>query len=91
MPIYEYHCRNCKHHFDLMQKISDAPVTQCPVCLEQTAEKLISAPGFQLKGAGWYETDFKGKKPSSTGGADAKAETKTPSSGGSDSSKGDKA
>lgn len=61
MPIYEYQCTNCHHHFDLMQKISDEPVTQCPECGNNTVIKLISAAGFQLKGTGWYATDFKNK------------------------------
>lgn len=61
MPIYEYECTNCHHHFDLMQKISDEPVKQCPECHKDTVTKLISAAGFQLKGTGWYATDFKNK------------------------------
>jgi putative FmdB family regulatory protein len=59
MPIYEYHCTSCNHHFDLMQKINDEPIKQCPVCYAEAVEKLISAAGFQLKGTGWYATDFK--------------------------------
>ncbi|QMT60352.1 MULTISPECIES: FmdB family zinc ribbon protein [unclassified Legionella] len=68
MPIYEYQCSSCNHHFDLMQKISDEPVKQCPVCYKDTVIKLISAAGFQLKGTGWYATDFKNKnsKPPET-------------------------
>lgn len=61
MPIYEYECTNCNHHFDLMRKISDEPLKQCPECKEDTVIKLISAAGFQLKGTGWYATDFKNK------------------------------
>ncbi|MCE3045039.1 MULTISPECIES: FmdB family zinc ribbon protein [Legionella] len=61
MPIYEYECTSCHHHFDLMQKISDTPIRQCPQCFEDTAVRLISAAGFQLKGSGWYVTDFKNK------------------------------
>ncbi|KTC90356.1 zinc ribbon domain-containing protein [Fluoribacter dumoffii] len=61
MPIYEYQCTSCNHHFDLMQKVSDDPVKQCPVCYKDTVIKLISAAGFQLKGTGWYATDFKNK------------------------------
>lgn len=61
MPIYEYQCNNCDHHFDVMQKISDAPVTQCPECAKNTVVKLVSPAGFQLKGTGWYVTDFKNK------------------------------
>ncbi|MBA3537769.1 MAG: zinc ribbon domain-containing protein [Tatlockia sp.] len=61
MPIYEYECKSCHHHFDLMQRISDMPAKQCPQCLEETVVRLISAAGFQLKGTGWYATDFKNK------------------------------
>lgn len=61
MPIYEYQCTNCHHHFDLMQKISDEPAKQCPECSKDTLIKLVSAAGFQLKGTGWYATDFKNK------------------------------
>lgn len=61
MPIYEYECKSCHHHFDLMQKINDAPQKQCPKCFEETVERLVSPAGFQLKGTGWYVTDFKNK------------------------------
>lgn len=61
MPIYEYECRSCHHHFDLMQKFDDAPATVCPECAQETVTKLVSAAGFQLKGTGWYATDFKNK------------------------------
>ncbi|MCL5272020.1 MAG: zinc ribbon domain-containing protein [Gammaproteobacteria bacterium] len=61
MPIYEYQCTSCHHHFDLMQKYSDEPAKQCPKCFENTVIKLVSAAGFQLKGTGWYATDFKNK------------------------------
>ncbi|MBI2786093.1 MAG: zinc ribbon domain-containing protein [Legionella longbeachae] len=71
MPIYEYQCTSCHHHFDLMQKINDEPIKQCPVCYKNTVTKLISAAGFQLKGTGWYATDFKNKN-SNAQGASAK-------------------
>lgn len=64
MPIYEYECTSCHHHFDLMQKMSDKPQTTCPECHKETATKLVSAAGFQLKGSGWYATDFKNKNTS---------------------------
>ncbi|STX51377.1 Type I antifreeze protein [Legionella busanensis] len=94
MPIYEYECSNCHHKFDLIQKIHDAPATQCPQCFQDTAVRLVSAAGFQLKGNGWYVTDFKNKgtqpvqankdkDKSATG--DKKPEVKTDSS-----SKGEK-
>lgn len=61
MPIYEYQCTSCHHAFDVIQKMSDEPATLCPECSQHTAIKLVSAAGFQLKGTGWYETDFKTK------------------------------
>lgn len=63
MPIYEYECQQCHATFELMQKIQDKPVTKCPECLNDTAERMVSRTSFQLKGTGWYETDFKNKKP----------------------------
>ena len=59
MPFYEYECSNCKFYVETLQKISDEPLKKCPSCKKQTLKKLISAPVFRLKGAGWYETDFK--------------------------------
>lgn len=61
MPIYEYNCTNCNHQFDLLEKISDAPAKECPHCHKDTAVRLVSAAAFQLKGSGWYATDFKNK------------------------------
>ena len=67
MPIYEYQCQSCGHELEKLQKISDAPLTDCPACDTDQLVKKISAAGFRLKGTGWYETDFKnkGKKPES--------------------------
>ena len=62
MPIYDYKCSNCGHQFELIQKFSDQPAEICPQCSEKSIQKLVSAPSFRLKGGGWYETDFKGKK-----------------------------
>lgn len=59
MPIYEYCCDHCGHSLDILQKMSDAPITLCPQCQQQTLTKLVSAAGFRLSGSGWYETDFK--------------------------------
>ena len=59
MPIYEYRCNACGHELEAMQKMSDAPLTDCPACGESSLKKMISAAGFRLKGGGWYETDFK--------------------------------
>ena len=59
MPFYEYECSSCKFYVETLQKISDEPLRKCPSCKKQSLKKLISAPVFRLKGAGWYETDFK--------------------------------
>lgn len=61
MPIYEYQCMNCGHVFDVMQKFSDEPIKTCPECAKDNVKKLVSATAFQLKGTGWYVTDFKDK------------------------------
>lgn len=65
MPIYEYQCSSCGHSLEAIQKMSDAPLVECPECGQPQLKKQISAAGFRLKGSGWYETDFKGgaKKP----------------------------
>ena len=60
MPIYAYKCSSCGFAKDVLQKISDAPLTQCPECGAEAFSKQLTAPGFQLKGTGWYATDFKG-------------------------------
>jgi putative FmdB family regulatory protein len=62
MPFYEYECSNCKFYTELLQKVSDPPLKKCPSCKKTTMKKLVSAPVFRLKGAGWYETDFKSDK-----------------------------
>jgi putative FmdB family regulatory protein len=62
MPFYEYECEACKFYTEVMQKITDAPLTKCPSCGKRRLKKLVSAPVFRLKGAGWYETDFKSEK-----------------------------
>ena len=62
MPIYEYRCEACGHLHDALQKVSDAPLTDCPECEKPALKRLISAPSFRLKGSGWYETDFKSDK-----------------------------
>jgi putative FmdB family regulatory protein len=65
MPIYEYRCASCGFEKEYLQKLSDAPITVCESCSQPTMTKLVSAAGFQLKGSGWYATDFKsgGQKP----------------------------
>jgi putative FmdB family regulatory protein len=82
MPIYEYRCEVCGHQEEFLQKVSEPPLTQCPVCHKNSFSKLLSAAGFQLKGSGWYATDFKNKsaKPAEKKAddkADAKTEPKT--------------
>jgi len=64
MPIYEYRCEACGHQLEAIQRMSDAPLTDCPECAQPKLTKLVSAAAFRLKGGGWYETDFKkgGKK-----------------------------
>src|SRR5882762_1387703 len=86
MPFYEYECSNCKFYSEVMQKISDSPLTKCPSCGKKALKKLVSAPNFRLKGGGWYETDFKGDKENKRNLAGAekddssKSETTTASS-----------
>lgn len=72
MPIYAYKCSSCGHGADVMQKLSDAPLTVCTACGQPTFSKQITAAGFQLKGSGWYATDFK------NGSKGAKKETAEP-------------
>lgn len=60
MPFYEYRCEACGHELEALQRLSDAPLVDCPACGKPDLKKLISAAGFRLKGGGWYETDFKG-------------------------------
>ena len=76
MPIYEYRCADCGHQEEFLQKASEAPLAQCPACGKSTFRKMLSAAGFQLKGSGWYATDFKsgGRKPEAK--TESKAETK---------------
>jgi putative FmdB family regulatory protein len=76
MPIYAYKCGSCGHAKDVLQKLSDAPLTQCPACGAPAFSKQVTAAGFQLKGSGWYATDFRnGSKPPApaTGADGAKA------------------
>lgn len=68
MPIYEYQCESCNHELEALQKLSDAPLVDCPACGKASLKKQISAAGFRLAGGGWYETDFKsGKKKNLAG------------------------
>ncbi len=74
MPIYAYRCSNCGHAQDVLRKISDPPLTVCPACGEPTYVKQVTAAGFQLKGSGWYVTDFRGDnkpgKPADSGASE---------------------
>ncbi len=84
MPIYEYQCKACGHHLEVLQKVSDPPLKTCPKCKKRTSlTKLVSAAGFRLKGTGWYATDFKdkGKKPpeKKADGANGKSKDSTAS------------
>jgi len=62
MPIYAYRCTNCGYALDVLRKISDPALTDCPACGQPTLVKQVTAAGFQLKGSGWYVTDFRGDK-----------------------------
>lgn len=75
MPIYAYKCSSCGHAQDVLQKISDAPLAECPACGAASFAKQITAAGFQLKGSGWYVTDFKNGSAAKSNGKPA--ETKT--------------
>ena len=76
MPIYEYRCDSCDHELDALQKISDDPLKTCPACDAEALRRLISAPSFRLKGAGWYETDFKSDKETKRNLADGTGSNK---------------
>ena len=80
MPIYAYKCASCGHAKDVLQKVSDPALTECPECGKPSFAKQLTAAGFQLKGSGWYATDFKGT--SSTAATPASGESKSESSGG---------
>ncbi len=67
MPIYAYKCESCGHAKDVLQKISDQPLNDCPACGQPTFRKQVTAAGFQLKGSGWYVTDFRGGNTGAAG------------------------
>ena len=92
MPIYAYKCESCGHAKDFLQKMSDPPLTDCPACGKSALVKQVTAAGFQLKGSGWYVTDFRGGDNSASKAAgEAKADTpsgaSTADAGGADSAK----
>lgn len=81
MPIYAYKCESCGHAKDVLQKISDTPLSQCPSCGADAFRKQVTAAGFQLKGSGWYVTDFRGGNtgsaaPATPAGESAPADAK---------------
>lgn len=87
MPIYAYRCGTCGHAKDVLQKLSDAPLTVCPACGAESFSKQVTAAGFQLKGSGWYVTDFRGgsggaSAPASPAAAPATGGEAAPASGG---------
>ena len=81
MPIYAYRCAACGYAKDMLQKIADPVLTQCPACQQPQFAKQLTAAGFQLKGTGWYATDFSGRTPaapaSDTSASNAQTATKT--------------
>jgi putative FmdB family regulatory protein len=89
MPIYAYKCSSCGHTLDVLQKISDAPLSSCPQCRAETLSKQLTAAGFQLRGSGWYATDFKNGSGSRSGTTAAKpGESKSGESDGASKSDG---
>ena len=86
MPIYEYKCQSCQHELEALQKVSDAPLVDCPDCGEPKLRKKVSAAAFRLKGGGWYETDFKSSGQKNLAGGDKPAES-TSDKGGKESGK----
>jgi putative FmdB family regulatory protein len=85
MPIYAYRCAACGHSRDVLQKLSDAPLTVCPACGAEQFAKQLTAAGFQLKGSGWYATDFRG---SGSGAPAGKPAAGAAEGGGSSASSG---
>jgi putative FmdB family regulatory protein len=77
MPIYEYRCSKCGFQDEYLQKVSEPPLKVCPSCGKAKFEKLLSAPGFHLKGSGWYATDFKSGNQPVPAKADVKGEAKS--------------
>jgi len=87
MPIYEYQCESCSHRLEKLQKMSDAPLSDCPECGQSTLKKLVSAAAFRLKGGGWYETDFKtGSKKNVSGTGSGSGSSSSASDSGSSNS-----
>lgn len=88
MPIYEFQCQSCGNEVEVLQKMSDAPLTDCETCGEPSMKKMVSAAAFRLSGSGWYETDFKsGDKKNLTNKDDSKAKTTEKTASKTDSAK----
>jgi putative FmdB family regulatory protein len=81
MPIYEYRCTSCGHEQEYLQKLSDPAPKRCPKCSQETLVKMLTAAGFQLKGSGWYATDFKGSKKAASSSTSTTDTAKTESKG----------
>lgn len=92
MPIYAYRCATCGHAKDVLRKISDPPLSTCPACGAETFSKQVTAAGFQLKGSGWYATDFRGGNstaaPATASGSEPAAASPAPSTGGTEAASG---
>lgn len=92
MPIYAYRCATCGHAKDVLRKISDPPLSTCPACGAETFSKQVTAAGFQLKGSGWYATDFRGGNstatPATANGSESAAASPAPSTGGTEAASG---
>ena len=86
MPIYEYRCSSCRHQQEYIQKVSDPILTTCPACDKEAYGKMLTAAGFQLKGSGWYATDFKNSGAPSP----AKQDGEAPPAAKPDASSGEK-
>jgi putative FmdB family regulatory protein len=86
MPLYEYQCDACEHRFEVIRKFSDAPLDTCPKCGGHV-HKLFSAPAFQLKGTGWYATDFAGKGKAAAPASKAEGSTEGSKDAGKENSK----
>ena len=71
MPIYAYQCGSCGHELEALQKMADAPLTECPACSQPALSKQVTAAAFRLSGAGWYETDFKNGSKKNVASTDA--------------------
>jgi putative FmdB family regulatory protein len=84
MPIYAYKCESCGHSKDVLQKMSDAPLTDCPQCAAAAFKKQLTAAGFQLKGSGWYVTDFRGGEQAKGAESGSTEKTVAPVSSGAD-------